>query len=74
MEHTIKVKACGHICPFFDFSSDDLICEHPYWNDKGEKANQIITQENLMDSTHPEKCPLKNEDLTLHFKLNENVK
>ena len=44
-------------------------CNHPYWKDKGAYENMIITQVNSRDGKIPEKCPLKNEQLTIVYKL-----
>lgn len=73
MKHTIEIKECGHGCPFFGNSMDGMQCDHPYWIGKDAYANMIINQDNIYGGRVPEKCPLKSEDLTIHFKLNKNV-
>jgi hypothetical protein len=48
---------------------DGMQCNHPYWKDKGAYENMIITQDNSRDGKIPKKCPLKNEQLTIIYKL-----
>ena len=69
MEKEIKIKECYHSCPFFGTSMDGMECKHPYWKDKGAYENMIITQDNSRDGNIPEKCPLKNGQLTIVYKL-----
>ena len=69
MEKEIKITGCYHSCSFFGNSMDGMQCNHPYWKDKGAYENMIITQVNSRDGKIPEKCPLKNEQLTIVYKL-----
>ena len=64
-----EITKCYHSCPFFGNSMDGMECNHPYWKDKGSYENMIITQDNSRDGKIPEKCPLRNEDLTIVYKL-----
>ena len=69
MEKEIKITGCYHSCSFFGNSMDGMQCNHPYWKDKGAYENMIITQDNSRDGKIPEECPLKNEQLTIVYKL-----
>lgn len=70
MKTTIKITKCGHYCPFFN-GNDIMSCFHPYWDDKGSYDNCIINQDNIYGNNPklPEKCPMKIEDLTIIYKL-----
>jgi hypothetical protein len=69
MEKEIKIKECFHRCPFFGNSMDGMQCNHPYWENKGAWENMIINQQNSRGGNIPEKCPLKNEQLIITYKL-----
>lgn len=69
MEKEIKITGCYHSCSFYGNSMDGMQCNHPYWEDKGAYVNMIITQDNSRDGNIPEKCPLRNEQLTIVYKL-----
>jgi len=70
----IKITGCyyggtNQSCPFFGYTADGMQCNHPYWKGKGAYENMIITQDNSRDGKIPDKCPLKNEQLTIVYKL-----
>jgi hypothetical protein len=69
MEKEIKITGCYYSCTFFGNSMDGMVCNHPYWKDKGAYENMIITQDNSRDGKIPEKCPLKNEQINIVYKL-----
>lgn len=76
MEKTLEIHSCGHQCVFYTNTMDGMQCDHPYWADKnnwgenGAYSNMIITQDHIHeDGKMPKECPLRKEDLTLHFKL-----
>lgn len=68
MNKEIKVTICYHQCPFFGNSMDGMYCGHPYWEDKEVYANMIIDHDNSHHGV-PEKCPLRNGQLTINYKL-----
>lgn len=68
MKKEEKIKDCFHSCPFFGNSMDGMECNHPYWKDKGAYENMIITRNNN-DGNVPEKCPLRDEQLIITYKL-----
>jgi hypothetical protein len=47
---------------------DGMECIHPYFDNLGSYENMIITQENGTNFI-PEKCPLREEDLTIKYHL-----
>ena len=69
MEKKIEINTCYHSCPFFGVSMDGMNCNHPYWEEKSAYSDMIITQDNSRDGKIPEKCPLRNEQLTITFNL-----
>lgn len=69
MVKEIKITRCYHQCPFFGNSMDGMQCNHPYWEDKGTYENMIITHVNSKDGKIPGVCPLRNEQLTIVYKL-----
>ena len=69
MEKEIKITECYHSCPFFGNSMDGMQCNHSYWEDRDAYENMIITQYNSRNGNIPEKCPLRNEQLTIVYKL-----
>lgn len=69
MEKEIQIKQCYHSCPFFKTTNQEMYCNHPFFEDKSEYENYIITQENSKNEKVPEKCPLKTENLTINYKL-----
>jgi hypothetical protein len=69
MKIETKINGCYHICVFFKTSMDGMECGHPYWKDKGAYENMIITQSNSRDGKIPEKCPLRNEELKIGYKI-----
>lgn len=69
MKKVIEINSCYHDCPFFGTSMDGMECNHPYWEDKGAYENMIITQDNSGYGKIPEKCPLRNDELTITYRL-----
>jgi len=69
MKKEIIITGCYHSCKFFNVSSDGMECGHPYWDNKSSYENLIITQENSRDGNIPNKCPLKQNDLEIIYKL-----
>lgn len=69
MNKEIKITNCFYSCPFYEISEDGMECNHPYWDDKGAYDNMIITQDNYRNSKLPEKCPLRNEPLSIVYTL-----
>lgn len=71
MNKITKISGCYHSCPFFSTSMDGMHCAHPHWDDKGAYENMIIDQENSRGGNIPEKCPLKDDDLSITYKLDK---
>lgn len=65
----IIITECCRSCLFFRVSMDGMECGHPYWKDKGAYENMIITQDNSVGGKIPDKCPLRNEDLMVVYRL-----
>lgn len=65
-ESTAVVESCFHGCPFFSTEGMEhlMLCEHPYWHDKGSYAGAIITHDNSHGRV-PDKCPLKREPIAV---------
>jgi len=55
-----EIKSCKD-CEFFGKSMDGMECKHPYFKDIKDYSNMIISQDNIINHTIPEKCPLKKE-------------
>jgi hypothetical protein len=72
MNKEIKVTGCFHSCPFFRTSMDGMHCGHPHWDDKGAYDNMIISQDNSRNGNIPERCPLKEESLTIKYRLDKD--
>lgn len=70
MTEQIIIKECYNSCPFFKVSSDGMYCGHPYWNDKGEWSEMIVSQDNSRGRV-PKECPLKIESLQIEYILEE---
>ena len=61
---TQEITRCYHTCPYFGLDggpSPTMICNHPYWNDKGSYAGAIISHPEC-DDGFPDKCPLYKEN------------
>ena len=59
-----KIERCYHECPHFGLEggpSPTMICNHPYWNDKGAYAGCIISHPEC-DEGFPPTCPLYAEN------------
>ena len=69
MEIIKTIKDCYHSCPFFETSMDGMGCNHPHWEEKEAYDNMIIDQDNSRDGKIPPLCPLRQEDLTIKYKL-----
>lgn len=69
MNREIKVTRCKNVCPFYGNSMDGMECNHPHWEGKGAYENMIITQTNSIGGNIPEKCPLREDKLTIVYKL-----
>jgi len=69
MEIENKIKRCWESCWFYGITMDGMQCNHPYWKDKGSYDNMIITHENSRNGNIPEKCPLRQEELVVTYKL-----
>ena len=55
-----EIKSCKD-CEFFGKSMDGMECKHPFFKDIKDYSNMIISQDNIINHTIPEKCPLKKE-------------
>ena len=64
-----KIRKCYCECLFFHYDEerDTMECNHPHWNDFDADENLIIAQDNSKDGKFPEKCPLKEEQLTVIY-------
>lgn len=69
MKKDVKITGCYNSCWFFGVSMDGMQCNHPYFKDKGSYENMIITQDNSRCGNIPDKCPLKNDELIIVYKL-----
>lgn len=53
-----EIKSCKD-CEFFGKSMDGMECKHPFFKDIKDYSNMIISQDNIIKNTVPEKCPKK---------------
>jgi 5'(3')-deoxyribonucleotidase len=70
MEKTVSINRCQS-CPFFSTEEKIMMCSHPYWSDKPIYSGAIITHDNK--DGIPELCPLREQRLTVNYKLVNDV-
>jgi len=59
-----EIERCYHECPYFGLEggpSPTMICNHPFWDDKGAYAGCIISHP-ACDDGFPPLCPLFKEN------------
>jgi len=59
------VTKCWNSCDFYGTVENCMVCNHPFFDNKGSYAGCIITHENSRDDKIPEKCPLRQESIKI---------
>jgi hypothetical protein len=64
IDRTLRiVDECYCSCPFYGSYINGMICNHPYWKDKGPFDNRIINHDNSHGKV-PNECPLRKGPVT----------
>jgi len=72
MKQEIFIYRCYHNCTFFETEQGGVMyCNHPYFEDKSSSESYIINHDNSKN-TVPDKCPLRESDLTITYKFQDN--
>lgn len=81
---TVEIDKCIGVCPFYKCGGDRVMyCNHPRWHPikssledgphfrEGESCYSREIISSLMKGNIPEKCPLRDREHTVTYKLKE---